>query len=247
MNKIILVIFTICLFGSCNKKTEDITLPAIKDYAPLAIGKYITYSLDSLVFINFGSTEAHRFYEVKYLVADTLRDLSGRKGFRIVRYIRTLPNGTFIPDNTAMGVVTENSYEFTENNLRYFKLTQPLSNDRSWKGNSAINPVVDPITGLDLSYLDDWDYTYSDVEKPKKIGNFNLSNTITVNQINDSLNLPVRPPTVRDSTIIASKDYSQEIYGKGIGLVQLNFLHFEYQISSAYKGYGVKLVMIDHN
>ncbi len=245
MNKIIPLLALVLFFAACKKESEEFKTIPISDYAPLAVGKYVTYSLDSLVYINFGSTEAHRFYEVKYQTADTLTDLLKRKAFRIVRYIRTLPNGTFTPDNTFLAVNTGTTFEFTENNLRFLKLTQPIKNDRSWKGNSAIDVTS---VGTDLQYLADWDYTYSEVEQPKKIGTFNLTNTVTVNEIDASVNLPVIPAGQPNQTNIASKDFSKEIYAKGIGLVQREFVHFEYQLAfPGYIGYGVKLVMVDHN
>ena len=245
MNKIVSLLFIVILFTACKKESEEFKTIPISDYAPLTVGKYVTYSLDSLVYINFGATEAHRFYEVKYLTADSLTDILGRKAFRIVRYIRTLPNGTFTPDNTFLAVNTGTTFEFTENNLRYLKLTQPIKNDRSWKGNSAIDVTS---VGSDLQYLADWDYTYSDVEQPKKVGTFSLSNTITINQRDESVNLPVIPAGQPNQTNIASKDFSKEIYAKGIGLVQKEFVHFEYQLAfPGYIGYGVKLVMVDHN
>lgn len=245
MNKIVSLLFIVILFTACKKESEEFKTIPISDYAPLTVGKYVTYSLDSLVYINFGATEAHRFYEVKYLTADSLTDILGRKAFRIVRYIRTLPNGTFTPDNTFLAVNTGTTFEFTENNLRYLKLTQPIKNGRSWKGNSAIDVTS---VGSDLQYLADWDYTYSDVEQPKKVGTFNLSNTITINQRDESVNLPVIPAGQPNQTNIASKDFSKEIYAKGIGLVQKEFVHFEYQLAfPGYIGYGVKLVMVDHN
>ena len=245
MNKIVSLLFIVILFTACKKESEEFKTIPISDYAPLTVGKYVTYSLDSLVYINFGATEAHRFYEVKYLTADSLTDILGRKAFRIVRYIRTLPNGTFTPDNTFLAVNTGTTFEFTENNLRYLKLTQPIKNGRSWKGNSAIDVTS---VGSDLQYLADWDYTYSDVEQPKKVGTFSLSNTITINQRDESVNLPVIPAGQPNQTNIASKDFSKEIYAKGIGLVQKEFVHFEYQLAfPGYIGYGVKLVMVDHN
>ena len=245
MNKIIYLLVVVIFFTACKKESEEFKTISISDYAPLTVGKYVTYSLDSLVYINFGATEAHRFYEVKYLTADSLTDLLGRKAFRIVRYKRTLPSGTFTPDNTFLAVNTGTSFEFTENNLRYLKLTQPIKNDRTWKGNSAIDVTS---VGTDLQYLADWDYTYKDVEQPKKIGTYNLTNTITVNQIDESVNLPVIPAGQPNQTNIASKDFSKEIYAKGIGLVQREFVHFEYQLAfPGYVGYGIKLVMVDHN
>ena len=245
MKKVIPFIACVFLFAACKKESEEVVLLPISDYAPLTVGKYITYSLDSLVYISFGAVEAHRFYEVKYVTADSLTDLLGRKAFRIVRYIRTLPNGIFNADNTFLAVNTGKTFEFTENNLRYLKLTQPIKNDGSWKGNSAIDVSS---LGSDLQYLSDWDYTYADVAQAKTVGTFNLANTITVKQIDESVNLPIIPPGPANQTNIASRDYSQEIYAKGIGMVRREFLHFEYQLAfPGYIGYGVKLIMVDHN
>ena len=245
MKKLIPFVACLLFFAACKKESEELDVIPMSDYAPLKAGKYITYSLDSLVYTNFGAVEAHRFYEVKYLTADSLTDLLGRKAFRIVRYIRKLPNGSFNPDNTFLAVTTGTKYEFTENNLRYLKLVQPIKNDGTWKGNSAIDVSS---LGTDLQYLFDWDYTYANVGQAKTVGTFNLANTITVNQIDESVNLPVIPPGSPNSTNIASKDYSQEIYAKGIGMVRREFLHFEYQLAfPGYIGYGVKLIMVDHN
>ncbi len=245
MKKIIPLLTLVIFFAACKKESEQLQTIQIADYAPLAVGKYVTYSLDSLVYINFGATEAHKFYEVKYLTADSLTDILGRKAFRIVRYIRTLPNGTFTPDNTFLAVNTGTNLEFTENNLRFLKLTQPIKDDKTWKGNSAIDVTS---IGTDLQYLADWDYFYSDVEQSKKIGTFSLANTVTVNEIDESVNLPVIPAGQPNQTNIASRDFAKEIYAKGIGLVQRDFIHFEYQLAfPGYIGYGVKLVMVDHN
>ncbi len=245
MKKIILLLAIVVFFAACKKESEKLQITPISDYAPLAVGKYVTYNLDSLVYLNFGATQAHHFYEVKYLTADSLKDLLGRKAFRIVRYIRTLPNGIFTPDNTFVAVNTGTNFEFTENNLRYLKLTLPIINDRKWKGNSAIDVTS---VGSDLQYLADWDYTYTEVNQPKKVGTFNIANTITVKEIDESVNLPVIPAGQPNQTNIASRDYSQEIYAKDIGLVQRDFIHFEYQLAfPGYIGYGVKMVMVDHN
>jgi hypothetical protein len=250
------ILFCIIVFLGCKKQSEEIQILSISDYAPLTIGKYITYSLDSLTFSNFGTVEKHSFYEVKYQIMDTFTDNLSRKVFRIVRYIRTLPNGNFVPDNTTMAVNTGRAFEFIENNIKYFKLAAPIADNSSWKGNSAISLIVNSSTGEDLSYLDDWDYTYENVGAAKKIGSFNLENTLTVNQVDDSTNLPILflGPSVPDSlaTQIASKYFSQEIYAKDIGMVYRNFLNYQYQRSkgsSVFKfiGYGVKLTMLDHN
>ena len=247
MNKLLLLLLGILFFTSCKKESAQFETTPISDYAPLTVGKYITYNLDSLVYLSFGTVEAHKLYEVKYLTADSLRDNMGRKAFRITRYIRTLPGGTFTPDNTFLAVNTGTGFEFTENNLRYLKLVQPIQDGKTWKGNSAIDVTS---LGSDLQYLSDWDYTYALTDQPKTIGTFNLPATVTVNQRDESFNLPVvlPGPGVTNPTNIASKDFSQEIYAKGIGMIYRKFLHYEYQLSfRGYIGYGVTLTMTDHN
>ena len=246
MIKVISLIFIVCLFASCKKESEVYQTPAINDYAPLKVGGYITYSLDSLVYINFGTAVAHRLYEVKYLTADSLTDILGRKAFRIVRYIRTLPSGTFTPDNTFLAVNTGTGFEFTENNLRYLKLVQPIQEGKTWKGNSAIDVTS---LGSDQQYLFDWDYTYNEVGVPKTIGGLPFASTLTVSQRDESFNLPVLlpGPGVSNPTNIASRDFSREIYAKGVGMVYREFLHFEYQLAfNGYVGYGITLTVKDY-
>jgi hypothetical protein len=252
MNKLIVVFLTLVVLVACKKESEELQLPTISDYAPLQAGKYITYSLDSFIFVASGTQVAHRYYDVKYSTTDSITDNLGRKAFRIVRSIKTLPNGNFVPDNTFFAVNAGNGLEFTENNLRFLKLVQPIKEGGNWKGNSAIDASS---AGSNFQYLFDWDYTYANVgsASPVTIPNTTLSNTITVNQHDVSFNLPVVLPGGGGvPTNIASKDSAVEIYAKGIGMVYKKFLHWEYQISSngtsgSYNGFGVTLVMKDHN
>ena len=244
MKFILSLIIAATLLTSCGSKKADLMLTSINDYAPLVVGKYITYSVDSLVFKNFGTLEVHNLYEVKHLVADTFIDNSGRKAYKIIRYIRKNAMESFVSEYTFAAVNTGNSYEFTENNQRFIKLTMPIKNSYNWKGNVFIN-LSTVIPGFGNSYfLDDWDYRYDNVDDamPIPLPGFTLSNTVTVNQRDVSTNLPVT-----GTTNIANKDFSKEIYAKGIGMVYRQFIHWEYQISTKYIGYGITMKMIDKN
>lgn len=246
MKHFLFSILLLTFLVSCKKQDGAVKLIPLNDYAPLTIGKYVTYSLDSLVFTNFGTQEAHRFYEVKYLVADSLKDNIGRKAFRIIRYIRASAANTFLPDNTFMAINTGSTFEFIENNYKYIKLAQPLEDDYTWKGNSYINTT----SSNALNYLEGWDYTYENVAKQPNapLDTLNLgTNTITINQIDYSFGLPVN-----QNTTYATRDFSKEIYAKGIGLVYRKFIHYIYQGNlttniRTYDGEGVTLKMIDHN
>ncbi len=245
MQKNILIALSLLVLvaASCKKQTEEFNTPAISDYAPLTPGKYITYRLDSTVFYkNFGTTTDVFTYEVKHLVDAAITDNLGREAYRIIRYIRKNSSDAWVPDNTFMAVNTGTSYEFLENNLRFLKLKQPVTNSFSWKGNTFIDTYSQ---FSNLKYLDDWDYVYDSVNTPMTLGAFNLPNTIKVDQRDEVIGNPSDPASYSEI------NYSSENYAQGIGLVYRRFLHQEYQPPTSgpgYKlGYGVTMTMTDHN
>ncbi len=246
MTKYILgFIFISFLISSC-KKTEHFTSPQVTDYYPLEVGKYITYDLDSTVFyINFGQQASEIHYQVQDRVDAQITDNLGRPAFRILRFIRQDASQAWAPNNTFMAVPTANSIEFIENNLRYLKLELPIKQDFSWKGNSYIDTYSNY---TDITYLDDWDYIYDSIGVPLTINSVTIDSTIKVFERDEFLG---QDPSI-PGTQYAEKNYAVEKYGKGIGLIYREFLHWEYQGAQPgrpayYDGYGVKLTIIDHN
>ncbi len=237
---VLTALITIAIFTSCKKENDNFQTAKIETYAPLQTGKYVTYRLDSLVFISFGSTSAVHSYEVKYMVDASISDNIGRPAWRIFRYIKPVGSGSFSPDATFTAINTGKTLEFIENNLRYLKLVQPITEGGTWKGNTFIDTYS---IISDFKYLDDWDYTYVDVHQPKAVGAYKFDSTITVKQRDDSLGLPLVPQTQ-----YAEKNLGKEIYAAHVGLVYRNFIHYEFQrVSNTYTGYGVTYTIIDHN
>ncbi len=235
----------VIMLGSCSKQLEVIKLTPLSDYYPLQVGKYITYNLDSTVFINFGTKDTVISYQVQDRVDSQITDNLGRPAYRIYRYIRKNSSQPWTPNNTFLAIPTNNSIEFVENNLRFLKLVLPIENGTTWKGNSYIDAYSLNST---LKYLDDWDYSYDSVGATIKLGNIPVSNSIKVNQRDEFLGQDPKLPT----TQYAEKNYSVEKYAKGVGLVYKEFLHWEFQGTQPgrpayYTGYGVKLTIIDHN
>ena len=232
------------IFSAC-KKTEQYKTDAISDFAPLAVGKYITYRLDSLIFAdNLIPKDTVISYQVNYLVQDTTTDNLGRKVFIIRRYIRKTAADEWVVDNTFTAVNTGTAYEFTENNLRFLKLELPIKNGFSWPGNSYID--TDPAYS-DVSYYDGWNYSYDSLNTPLTLGNITVDSTLKVNEANQTSGGDINDP----STLFAEYDFSVSNYGRGIGLIYHRFIHEEYQNpdgNDGYKlGYGITLTMIDHN
>ncbi|MGG9960503.1 hypothetical protein [Ferruginibacter sp. SUN106] len=221
-------------FSACKKTTEKFPTAPLSDYFPLAVGKYITYSLDSIVYYdNFGTSASTKSYQVKQVVDAQITDNLGRPGYRIIRYIRSTPTAAWVADNTFMAINTGTTLEWVENNLRFMKLKEPIQQDYTWKGNSYIN--TNSQTPY-LKYYDDWDYYYDSLNMPAKIGTLTVDSTIKVSEIDDQ--------TAIDRT------FSEAKYAKGIGLVYRNFLYWNKgNANGTYSdnSYGVILKMIDHN
>ena len=231
-------------FTSCKKENEILFPTTINDYYPLEIGKYINYDLDSTLFVTFGTVRKVVSYQAQDRVTDSLSDNLGRTSFRIDRYIRkdaTMPwvyNTTFLVTNTGKSI------EMVENNLRYIKLAFPLNQDFSWKGNTFINTTsLEP----DIRYLDNWDYIYDSVNVPLMLNGVGIDSTLKVMQRDEFTG---QDPNV-SGTLYAEKNYSVEKYGKGIGLIYRDFIHWVYQGKENgrgyYEGYGVTMTITGHN
>ena len=245
MQKCLLPLIIIALFfTSCKKENEILTPITVNDYYPLEIGKYINYNLDSTLFVTFGTVREIVSYQAQDRVTDSIVDNLGRTSFRINRYIRKNATMPWVYNTTFLATNTGGSIEMVENNLRYIKLAFPIRQDFSWKGNSFINTTsLDP----DIRYLDNWDYTYDSVNVPISLNGFTIDSSLKVMEIDEFTG---QDPSV-PGTLYAEKNYSVEKYGKGIGLIYRDFIHWVYQGkengSGYYEGYGVTMTITGHN
>lgn len=229
---------------SC-KKVGTYDSPALSDYMPLSVGKYIRYRMDSTRFIFFGQKDTIISYQAKDVVDAPITDNLGRQGWRIVRYLSDT-NGTtpWKPAGSYMVIPTREAVEVVDNNLRYVKLKLPVTEGFSWKGNAYIDTYS---LESEVKYLDGWDYTYADLSQPFTTSKgVTFENTVTIKQRDEVLGTPT------DLGFYSQKNYSLEVYAKGLGLIYRNFLHWEYQPPDGSKpgykeGYGLKLTLIDHN
>lgn len=240
-----LLIVTQIILVSCKKQSDQFNLTPLDSYYPLVVGKYITYNLDSTIYINFGQKDTTIHYQAQDRVDAEVKDNLNRKGFRVVRYLRTGPDHEWVPNNTFLVIPTENTIEFTEDNLNYQKLKLPVYAGFSWKGNSFIDTYS---LNSEVKFLDDWDFTYDSVNVPLTIGGVVFDSTIKVYERDEFLGQDPKLP----GTQFAEKNFSVEKYGKNVGLIFKEFLHWEYQGGQPgrqpyYTGYGIKLKITDHN
>jgi hypothetical protein len=251
---LLFILLAFLILYSC-RKSYNYPSAQLTDYMQLEPGKYITYRLDSLVFINFGSQDTIISYLAMDVIDTLITDDLGRPSWRVIRYLSdTTGTAPWTPTETYMITPTRQAIEMIENNLRYLKLELPIVNGFSWNGNSYIDTrtTYTDVPGLgnwDYSYMDGWSYTYDSVGYPYSVLGGTIPTTLTVQQASDSTGTP---SSIVDS-VVSSLTYSEEVYGKGIGLIYKNFIYWQYQppnIGSPYgsqQGYGIKLNMIDHN
>lgn len=240
-NFFILFLSLSVLCYSCTK-TESYPTSSIADYVPLQTGKYITYQLDSTIFINFGTKDTTISYQVKFVTDSLITDNLGRPAYRIFRYIRKTTNDAWVPDATMMAVNSGNALEWTENNLRFVKMRTPISDNYNWKGHTYIDTYS---ANSLLQYMDGWDYTYAEVNGTDTLQNQVYTNTLTVNQRDETIGIPEDPDSYSEI------NFGQEKYAKGIGLIYKKFFHSEFQPGNggyfADGSYGVTFTIIDHN
>lgn len=248
---LICLCFVGLMFTSCKKVESDFSSDPVSDYFPLEVGKSITYNLDSLVFVNFGSNFSDLVaihYQAKDIVDGEITDNIGRPAFRITRYLRKDSTQAWTPNNVFMAVPTRNTIEYIENNLRFIKLSLPVRQDFSWSGNSYLPDNTFPAYQFsDRQFMSGWDYTYDSLGAPLTINDVMIDSTVKVNEVDQFDGQDPSNP----STQYAEKTFSMEKYGKGIGLIYREFLHWEYQspqsISPGYTGFGVTMSIIDHD
>jgi len=223
-------------------------------YLPLEVGKYAIYQVDSLNFYYYGQLDTLTHYLVKDSVEGSFVDNLGHTSWYVVRYITPVSDpGGWMPSLTNVVTPSTKSIEVSENNLRFIKLAYPLTNGLTWNGNSYIPnaPYQDifKFTAPGNVNLNQWVYTYQNVNKPFTAGGATYDSTVTSLQEDDSANVPI----VID-TAFASRTYWSETYAKNIGLVYRHSILWEYQppvpnsSQGGYKiGFEVTFTLLEHN
>lgn len=190
--------FTIIVF-SCKRKTEQ--PPDVGyDYAPITLGKYVVYDVDSTVYDDFNNDTTYYKYRIKEKLEEYYTDNQGRKAIKLIRYIKKY-NSQVSYDNIPWEIKdvwnytkTNTTLEVVEEDVRFTKLTFPVVESNSWDGNAN-------------NTLGERQYKYTYCDKSETINNTTFENVLLVTQKDDKgLN-------------VIHREYYIEKYAKGVGLV----------------------------
>ena len=183
---------------SCKKEIES--PPDVGyDYAPVNIGTYVVYDVDSTVYDDFALDTTYTKYRIKEKLEEIYVDNQGRQAIKLVRYIK-MYDSLINYDNIAWTVKdvwnytkTNTSLEVVEEDVRFTKLSFPIKIDATWNGNA-------------LNTIGEWNYTYDYINQSETINGVHFENVLLVVQKNDKNNA-------------IHREYFIEKYAKDVGLV----------------------------
>ncbi|MFN8285890.1 MAG: hypothetical protein U0V74_04005 [Chitinophagales bacterium] len=224
------------LFGlpSCTKKDEG-TISFNYDYYPYSLGHYVTYSVDS-IFYTYSNPNYFRDtarYELKELIADTLYDNENALNYKIELYRRADSTDSWAIWKVWYLKPTTTNIQKVEDDIRFIKLIFPPKEGAEWNGNLYV-PTTDPYT-----VYRDWNYVYSDVDKPYSINGFNFDSSLTVTAVDVSNNL-------------ITKTLHREVYAKNVGMIYQEWEDMHKGVSGTFEqnttnGFRIRMRIIDHN
>lgn len=232
------------LMVACKKESETFNSATLNDYNPLKAGRILIYRMDSTVPESFGSRLVVHSYQARDSVESSFTDNAGRLSWRIFRSTRdTAGKQPWQFAATYVSTQSNNAIEYVDNNMRFIKLRLPFTEGYTWKAHSFIDTKS---LNSNVTYLDEWEYEYQDVNQPYTVLNKRFDTTVTVFQHDET-----SPPGPFDPNNYQQRNFGVEVYAKGVGLIYKDFLHWTYQTTpppAKYEdgSYGVKLRLINY-
>ena len=180
-----------------------------------------------------------------------ITDNLGRPSYRVFRYLRdTAGLQPWSQAGSFFITALSDQVELIEDNLRVIKMHLPIKNKFSWKGNKYLpsNPYGSLYTFSNDDNMDDWDFNYDGEPSSFSYGGKNYTGVYSIEEVNESLNVPIT-----NANAYGIKTRAVEKYSKNIGLVYREYELWEYQpnpggTGGPFKtGFGLRQWMIDHN
>jgi hypothetical protein len=227
-------------FVGCKKSGDGVKFNLGTGYFPLQKGSYVTYDVDSILWIDTSGLQIEKTYQLQYVIKDTFTDAGKNLQYVFYSYRKDAnTKGAWVPNDVFYVSVSDTGYVETKDELRYIKLLMPIETGTNWDGNRLI-----PIHDAEFSYFANWTYSYQNIDQAYFNGNLDFPKTLTVTESDQTINDIVSEP---DTT--ASRTFFKEIYADNVGLVYGEYTHWTYDplIANYRKGYSVIMKATDHN
>lgn len=178
----------------CNKSKDVGPSTLGYDFYPIEVGAYRIYDVEEINYLIIGFDTAN--YQLKESIFDSL--VSGDQiTYLLRREVRENEQAAWVSDSLWTVTRRDNNLSVVENNVPFIKLTFPVKAGKEWDGNSLNSRVAN-------SYL------YAGLTEP----------------IIDSLSTDDHIRVIIDDIEenVTGVDLKSEVYARGIGLVEKDFL-----------------------
>ncbi|MEO6759633.1 MAG: hypothetical protein ABIO24_09285 [Saprospiraceae bacterium] len=221
-------------------------------YFPLQIGKYMVFSVDSIVydFAAGGTVQDSSHTLAREEITDTLRDNTGQLLYKIERSERPDQNAPWELRSITTAGRSATQAMRTENNFRFLKLIFPLDKRSEWDGNLWVDQNLEiEIAGERMRPFTNWQYEVDSIDIPGQIGAFAFDSLLVV--------------TEADDNNVIERRFSRVKYAKHVGVVWREQLILDSQycnqnpppvdcatkpwIEKAEKGYILRQTVLEFN
>ncbi|PKP49034.1 MAG: hypothetical protein CVT95_03770 [Bacteroidetes bacterium HGW-Bacteroidetes-12] len=169
---IFLLLITIYLI-SCRSDNDAVINPNLNhNYAGLAVGNFVIYNVDSIVYDDFTASVNTFQFQIKEKIESQLVDLEGDNSFRIERYRKEKDSINWVLIDVWSSKLVATNYQKVEENVRFIKLVFPIRANKTWNGNIKNN-------------LGEQQYQFTSIHQPEVVGGFALDSVSTVLQAED--------------------------------------------------------------
>lgn len=202
----ILLFFILFLITACKNETEPPISDYNYDYFPLKVGKYWVYEVDS-VYITAGVSGTQRDSVKLWAKEETISqfiDNTNDTIYKIERYERRQATDPWVIKKVFSLQRNRTQAIRTEDNLRFVKLTFPLTEESRWTSTVFIpENLVIQIANKSIEVFKSWRSNVETLDEP-------------------FLNFPKTAVVTQAKLTNSAIEYRvvKEVYAKGVGLVQ---------------------------
>jgi len=229
-----LLLGAICFttFIACTKSTQSSADPT-RNYFPLTLGKYVVYDVDSVYYYGKAGTTYEIKSQMRYEVTDTFSK-NKQLSYLLDIYTRPYDGADWVPLSEIIVTPTPTSLLYSQDQTKYVKMTFPVAQGTTWKGN-----IYAAVQDSAFSYLNDWNYTYQNYHLSYFNGRINFDNTVTIMEDNQNVNYQNV-----DSAVAGFRTYAREVYAYNVGMIYKEWTHYTFrQADTAGNKDGYSVVM----
>lgn len=237
------------LFFGCNESIPVSEVDLNTKYAPVEVGKYWEYEVDSIIYDDLGMTVFNTSSFIKEQIINKAEGIDGDSIYMLQVSKKNSVDSDYFATDLWVVKIQNNGLVRIEENLSFIKLLFPPEVGDEWNGNQfAENDVEVFVSGEPIVVYKDWkEYLVEDQLSSYTVGDMSFDDVIVIKHV--------------DEANLIEKRLSYEYYASGVGLVAKEMVILDSQkcvdlmlsqdecdfTEYAEKGYILSQRLIDHN